>query len=806
MRIFKKSSRREGKAFLKESEAGRYVPEYLRGLVGEIMRAHNLTPKSIKTELPDVAAIGRNNSNPQALSLILCCADALEFSDTRVIDSAYREAERRKDDAAIKSLLEMRKHNSIRCGLAVNPQGFIFVTGDFEDADVLHTTHITLDQIEGWLKEYILFNQQLKRQVLRIVNPIISRTFTTSGFEYFPVALKIDEYQIRNLLSSKKVWGNEDGKSIIELVQNSVDACRYKMHISPPAVSYEPRVKIIVDFNERTITVKDNGIGMDCHDITNFFLQLGSSKTRDSVFISDKNQGFHSIARFGVGFWSVFSFAEIASVRTKLSDYYSNVGGVAFNVTVEPVMRFLELKQDNSIQGGTEIKLKIGKHVDLSKIIENITSNIIVSLIPITIKNSNGDDIYQFNKKLPEIILQDLFGYRSINAEKEGVKWFSDSYNTDNIEYQIGIAYSIINNEPRCLTPNGDAFFKLRPSKSGFSSTISVCGFRTNMKFGSLPFPTDFMPFAIDRVGIVKVNIKNPEGINYSFDRQELEDTTKLIEIRNEIMKCMSQSLGKFYDFLQVNNNPVKIGNIISDSRKGGGDAGDQIIPNLYRVYEKFYNGLVALPIYYFKKKDKELLIEQKNIFIQDFWKIDTPMMYICIWPDSICLTHIKKTVETKVIQFIKQFITNSGSDSGCILFASKESASVINVASGIAVKSFDFSYEDWNGKSNQYIEIIPSKGFSYSDKILFNLRSKWSGHIIKANFDKSKQNKPWMSFGRYMMFVDIEHELIKKIKSLYDTGQMIKVANLLDLMSSRDESCLDEIRNITGVEVSYKN
>jgi hypothetical protein len=75
--------------FLRDTEASKYIPEYLRGLIGLIMKGHNLTPSSLLKEPPDTASIGRTVSNPIWLSIVLCCADALEFSDTRVIDSAY---------------------------------------------------------------------------------------------------------------------------------------------------------------------------------------------------------------------------------------------------------------------------------------------------------------------------------------------------------------------------------------------------------------------------------------------------------------------------------------------------------------------------------------------------------------------------------------------------------------------------------------------------------------------------------------------------------------------------------------------
>lgn len=100
------------------------------------------------------------------------------------------------------------KHRSIGCGISISKEGFIYATGEFQTANVLHATHKTLDQIEAWLKEYINYDKRQSRPLLKLHNPIIIReSFTTNNFKYHPVAIKMDEFQIREILTSKKMWG-----------------------------------------------------------------------------------------------------------------------------------------------------------------------------------------------------------------------------------------------------------------------------------------------------------------------------------------------------------------------------------------------------------------------------------------------------------------------------------------------------------------------------------------------------------------------------------------------------------------------
>jgi hypothetical protein len=781
-----------GMNFLRVTDASNFIPEYLRGLIGLIMEGHNLSPEILIHKIPDTASIGRIISNPISLSTVLCCADALEFSDTRVLDSAFEEAKRREDHAAQFSLKEMMKHRSIGCGIAISADGFIFATGDFRNAEILHATHKTLDQIELWLKDYILYDKKLKRPLLKLFNPsIIRESFTLSNFEYFPIAIKLDEFQVRELLTSKNLWGGSESLPVRELVQNSIDACRYKSHIKPGAIEYNPKIEIIVSYEDKSIVVKDNGIGMSKDDIVQYFLQVGHSKTRSSDFTYNAiNQGFNTLARFGIGFWSVFSIAKQAEIITKYNNFYGGEQGVTFNVTVNPVMPYLELKYCE-VEEGTLVKLTLKDDIDISRIIEELTRSITVSQIPCKIVSNEGEVLYEFPKKLKIVETKDIFGYRAEYAESKGMKLFQYHFETDDIEISLGIAYSKIGNDYRCLTPEGEAMFNYLPPNSFMGTSItSVCGLTTNFNFEAIPF-------AISRVGKVLVDIKNPKGLIYSISRKSLIENDRFLELQKEINQHFKDALINFYREINVYGNPSKIRNLIDDSKSNGGEAGDAIIANLYKYYIENYPVIVPIKLLYWKKgKNEEVSIEYRDIFLEDFWEIKINVYYACIWPD--------RYDSSKKDYFLRALLNSIEDQEGYILWAYQEAASIVEVAKSAEVININHPYFDWHQRRNQLIKIQPWLCFEYQSREVLKLQSKWTGHLLEIDFVEITGSLPWYNFGRHIMYVDINHELIKYLINLSKTGKIWECGELLSLMSANDESSIRELHQRTNIKPYY--
>ena len=111
-----------------------------------------------------------------------------------------------------------------------------------------------------------------------------------------------------------------------ELVSNASDACdrlRYLALTRPELVADEPefRIRIAVDAKARTLSVSDNGIGMDRDElIANLGTIARSGTTR---FLEEmpqdepRSDGVSLIGQFGVGFYAAFMVAREVTVESR---------------------------------------------------------------------------------------------------------------------------------------------------------------------------------------------------------------------------------------------------------------------------------------------------------------------------------------------------------------------------------------------------------------------------------------------------------------------------------------------------------
>lgn len=779
--------------YIQTSAAGKFVPEYLKGIIGQIIKGHNYSPEQIRSQIPEEAAIGRKSSNPQALTILLCCGDLLEFSDTRVLDSAFSAASIRKDSAAELSLMEMRKHRAVGCGLAVNAEGLIIASGNFTLASTLHATHGTLDSIENWLAQYLVINSRLRKPVLRIANSKILRdSFYENGFRYFPVAITLDDNHIRQIFTGKQLWRGDIGLPVRELIQNSIDACRYKSHISPASECYMPSIKVVFNFEKRMISITDNGIGMNSEDIVKYFLQIGKSKAREPHFVTNpKNVGFSPISTFGVGFWSIFSLANEVLVTTKINQFEQESDiGFAFSVRIEPILKYLELKTRNDLAPGTTIDIFLKDEVSLLGLLQNMYKLVRASAIPISFVSEKGETLHNFPSKLDTFEDSDILGYRVGHWTENGLKIYSKDIDTDELEIRLAIAYSMIGGKPRCLTPNGLPMFHAHPAGEGFHFYETFLhGFNTR-------FSLDHIPIAISRVGRLSVNIKNISDIEFSFDKNTLCENQRLKDLKGKISGKIANAITEFFKDVGIIDDPDAIGTLIADTRMAGGEAGDNRIDNHYKILSENYYRLSPIHLIEWDKAKKT--ISRKFIFWEDFWKLDEPIPYICCWPPSNDADY------GRIHKIVADIANSTTREHGFLLLASEEAGALVDIAKSLSCRSFPFYYKNWNSTSNEYLEIVPNAGYSGEElRILFNIQSSWTGTVSQIEFLPSRNTKPWFSFGRYRMFVDSNHAISDYLANSYKLGDIVEVGKLLAIMAANDESALFQIQNITKIKMA---
>ncbi len=128
-----------------------------------------------------------------------------------------------------------------------------------------------------------------------------------------------------------------------ELISNASDACdklRYEAIASPALLGEGDALKIRIVPNKtaKTLTIADNGIGMERQELIDHLGTIARSGTKAFVSkLKEAKDGLGLIGQFGVGFYSAFMVAEkivVISRRAGESDVWtwSSQGGSGFEI------------------------------------------------------------------------------------------------------------------------------------------------------------------------------------------------------------------------------------------------------------------------------------------------------------------------------------------------------------------------------------------------------------------------------------------------------------------------------------------
>lgn len=163
--------------------------------------------------------------------------------------------------------------------------------------------------------------------------------------------------QIMKLLMDKSLYP-DPSLFLRELLQNSLDACRYQEALATDhgmADKYVPRIQV-EDLsslphdpenpeNGPRIIFRDNGIGMSQEQVENYFLRAGKSFYRSANFkaerqrLADKGIHLDACSRFGIGFLSCFLVGDQIEVVT-----YRN-GSQPLRIKIEGQSRYFVIER-----------------------------------------------------------------------------------------------------------------------------------------------------------------------------------------------------------------------------------------------------------------------------------------------------------------------------------------------------------------------------------------------------------------------------------------------------------------------------
>jgi molecular chaperone HtpG len=184
-----------------------------------------------------------------------------------------------------------------------------------------------------------------------------------------------------------------------ELISNASDACdklRYEAIAKPALMAGDEKlvIRIRPDKDKRTLTIADNGIGMDRQELIDNLGTVARSGTKAFLKgLAEAKEGASLIGQFGVGFYSAFMVADRIEVvsRRAGSDQCSvwiSTGGAGFEIAAASE------EQAKRVPRGTEIVLHLKEEskryvepFEIERLVRTYSDHI---LFPIELEDDKG--------------------------------------------------------------------------------------------------------------------------------------------------------------------------------------------------------------------------------------------------------------------------------------------------------------------------------------------------------------------------------------------------------------------------------
>ncbi|WP_410751617.1 ATP-binding protein [Citrobacter sp. U14242] len=777
-----------------EENAERFgIPRNLVAALDLLMKAHNYSITQLERELQRPFATGQKESDLAQLAVIVCVADAIEFSDTRVLDGVFDKIGMDKTSAARISYAENMKHVCTGDSLAVTDDGRIIVSGAFQDANILALAHRTFDQMEEWIQGYSDIDHRSKYRKLKVRGEPFQRDLSFNRGNFQRLGVRLNKRSVIDLIASNAVWRTHQGIALRELVQNAVEACRYRSHHSAPADKYQPEVRIVFDREQHTVTVSDNGCGMSERTVLNNFLTVGSSRSREPSYIESD---YAPIARFGIGFWSVFTIADVAKVTTTAFESYrglptkaANAQGFEFDVQLTELKDFTVFSPTERACG-TTIKLNLKSNVVIDEVFTELKKFLLCSMIPLTIVLDETEE--RIDSNIPRIDEVALFGVRRLKAKQLGIRIFDYSANSADVFVSYGFAYREDGESITFMAEPGSPMFSVK--EDFHASQSAVCGF-------SVPLRITPLCIDLERIGIYKLNTTTPRGFEFSIDRGQLnknEAVTNFIEHARNIIH------DGYREFLKKTNSyyPEAINRLQREAASGGGSVYDQFTEMELASAKSNYPDLICIGLIPItqdqsfnqaKANTKYVNLDQLSALKGIVWCLQAQRgqfnskgrQYFPIEsPEVLEFTYawVKKQ-QQHLSENIPLYITQP--DRNFSLLFDNDNTSYTHVTS----LPHELCFLAVNLERVNYAEMAAD--------IIPNIGGKWAGTIYWRNFDV-EDKKPYLFLGRHRVLVKPETKLQAHLKSLAADARISAIADIIRLLQEDEAGHMPEA--LTGL------
>lgn len=703
---------------------------------------------------------------------------AIEYSDTRVVEGVLDLISRDASAEARKSYRENMKHACISDGLAIESDGRVVVSGTFSDPEVLSLAHHNLDQIEEWMRGYCDIDRKSKVRRLLVRPEPMLRRLELNNARFERLGVRMSKKNVIDLISSNAVWRSNIGAPVRELIQNSVEACRYRKFHSAEADHYSPLISVIFDRLERTVTVQDNGCGMSERVVLNNFLTVGNSRANEKAYASED---YAPIARFGIGFWSVFTIANRAWIKTLAFEDADAVGsgdGTEFEVELGDLKDYTVFSHKHSIIG-TAVKLALKSGVVVDEVFEQTRKELLCSDVDVVLMLD--EEQFEIPSVTPSVTDEDILDAKLSRQRELGIETFQWGGTVGETDLTMGFAYR---------TSNGRATF-LDESKTPIvlgstgirSRKSAVCGFRTNAR--SWPFCFDIL-----RVGTYFANYKTPRGIEFSIDRQQLQENEASRKFASDTAQLVHHG---YREFLKKtgSQDAEAIFSLNEQSRMNGGNVVDTFTGNELADAYSNYPDLLC-----FKLRAVDLgasvttsqpeFVSLSGLagrtgtiwVVQNHYSVPVGAGKFASFPAEALLPI--------AYLYAVQALSQSDRPEGAFIAEPDRSASMLfDCDPESSVEFFQAMLLPSQPAVTvciQRINLGNVRFGSVPDGILAEVQGRWSGAIYLRDFSAPNE-KPYAFLGRHRVLIKKSSRLESYLRTLNNKGQLTKLADTISLL-----------------------
>ena len=766
---------RRGGEYINQNALALGVPMNLVSALDTMMRAHNLAISELDA-LGVAHAAQERELDVRHLAAVVCIGDALEFSDTRVMEGVLDRIKVDPSDSARVSYRENMKHVCVGDSLAVDLDGRVIASGTFAEAEVLALAHQTLDQIEGWVQGYCDIDRRSRRRRLKIRPEPFLRNLSFLGGRFERLGVRLNKRSVIDLIASNAVWKSNAGIAIRELVQNAVEACRYRAHHAGSVDCYTPAVRVEFDRTHRTVTVTDNGCGMSERTVLNNFLTVGSSRSKEASYVQ---ADYAPIARFGIGFWSVFVIASKARVETAAfephrgqPDSAARAPGIAFEVSLDELKDYTVFKPITR-PSGTRVVLALSDEAAIDDVFAHARATLHCPEIPVTLV-FDGEEI-AVPRAVPDVSDFDILTGRSRLLDELGVRIFRWRGQLGDSELSLGLAYRMVDGKATFLADQESSLMTVLGTIR--SPSTSVCGF-------SVPLRPDALCIDHPRVGTFHANHRTPKGFEYALDRQQLLPNVASQHFARDIAELFHTG---YRQFLASTNStdPATVAALRDQAQMHGGNVFDTFTEDELSNAAAHHPDLLCFRLFPVRPGGEPRDIQPLHVDLAGLRCLSGTVFTLQTRADVrvqgarfISFDTERPEALQLACETVRNWMTSGQVAQPAYVMEANRLGSMLFDADPDSSVGF-VTVALFGALCIQSMSLDRMRFDAAPTNVLAGIQGRWAGAIYLRSFS-TPTNKPYLFLGRHRVLVERSSRLARHLLDLHESGRHMRIAETI--------------------------